>query len=90
MNIRTLQYNDELVHIITFKPRRSKAKLQGVLNISDETYAVLKMDYKYGKGKRGEKLNLKFLLGLKYDEDLTEGTIIYAKTGHYYQPNYIK
>ena len=83
-------YNGELVHIIGYSPRRSKAKFEGVLYITDEGYAVIKADYKYGKGKRGEKLNLKLLLGIKFVENVLQGTIIYAKDGDYYQPKYVK
>ncbi|MEM1003654.1 MAG: carboxypeptidase-like regulatory domain-containing protein, partial [Bacteroidota bacterium] len=83
-------YNGELVHIIGYEPRRSKAKFEGVLYITDESYAVIKADYKYGKGKRGEKLNLKLLLGIKFVENVKQGTIIYGKEANYYQPKYIK
>ncbi|MEM9680981.1 MAG: carboxypeptidase-like regulatory domain-containing protein [Bacteroidota bacterium] len=84
-------YGNELVHVIAFKTRRSKAKFQGKLYIADESFAVLKLDYKYAKGKRGEKLNLKFILGIKYVEDVKNGTIIYSKSNDsIYHPKYIK
>ena len=83
-------YNGELVHIIAYEPRRSKAKFEGVLYITDESHAVIKTDYQYADGKRGQKLNLKLLLGIKFVENVKQGTIIYAKDESYYQPKYIK
>ncbi|MFT5215269.1 MAG: hypothetical protein ACI83H_000377 [Glaciecola sp.] len=73
-------FNGELVYIIAFKPRKSKSKYAGKLYITDETYAVIKLDYDYGKGKRGEKFNLKLLLGIKYEENINKGTIIFQRT----------
>lgn len=88
--INSTMFNGELVHMIAYEPRRSKAKLEGMLFISDDSYAVIKADYKYAKGKRGEKLNLKLLLGIKFVENVKEGTIIFTRDEDYYQPKYIK
>ncbi|WP_411030863.1 carboxypeptidase-like regulatory domain-containing protein [Spongiimicrobium sp. 3-5] len=82
--------NEELVYIIQFTPSRGKSKFSGRLYVSDDSYAVLKADYSYAKGKRGEKFNLKFLLGVKYIENARRGTIIYKKgTDNFYFPQYI-
>ncbi len=84
-------FNGELVYIIGFKPRRAKAKYAGKLYIADETFAVIKLDYDFGKGKRGEKFNLKLLLGIKYIENINKGTIIFQKNiDSTYSPKYIK
>lgn len=83
-------FNGELVYIIGFKPRRAKAKYAGKLYVTDETFAVIKLDYDFGKGKRGEKFNLKLLLGIKYVENINNGTIIYQKNvDGTYSPKYI-
>jgi len=83
-------FNGELVYIIGFEPRKSKAKYAGKLYITDETFAVIKLDYDFGKGKRGEKFNLKLLLGIKYVENINKGTIIYQKNADStYSPKYI-
>ena len=83
--------NDELTYIISYKPRKGKAKFTGKLFISDENYAITKVDYKYYGSRHGEKLNLKFLLGIKFIENVNEGTYIYEKNSeNKYQPKYIK
>lgn len=84
-------YNTELVHVIEFQPKKSKSLFTGKLYVSDETYAILRLDYAFGKGKKGEKLNLKFLLGIKYIEDFKSGTMIFEKQeGAAYHLKYIK
>lgn len=83
--------NGEMIYHIEFNPRRSKANYAGSLYISEDNYAVLKLDYNYAKGKRGEKVNLKLILGIKYIKNIDKGTIIYRKTDQdYYVPRYIK
>ncbi|TJY33928.1 carboxypeptidase-like regulatory domain-containing protein [Pontimicrobium aquaticum] len=83
-------FNNELVYIIEFKPRKAKSKYAGKLYITDETFAVIKLDYDFGKGKRGEKFNLKLLLGIKYVENINKGTIIFQKNANStYSPKYI-
>lgn len=83
--------DDQLVYVVTFKPRKSRAKFQGTLYINEADYAILKLDYTFAEGKLGEKLNLKLLLGIKYVETVNKGTVIYKKnmeTETYY-PYYI-
>lgn len=82
--------NNELVYIISYKPRKAKSKYAGKLYITDETYAVIKLDYDFAKGKRGEKFNLRLLLGIKYVENINKGTIIFQKDeNNIYVPKYI-
>jgi CarboxypepD_reg-like domain len=84
-------YNGEMVYTISFKPRKAKSKYEGTLYVSDDTYAVIKTDYKYSKGKRGSKFNLRLLLGVKYRENISNGTIIFKKnSNNWYEPRYIK
>jgi len=84
-------YNDDLTYVISYMPRKSKAKYAGHIYVSNENYAVTKFDYSYYKSRHGSKLNLKLLLGVKYIENLNEGTILYQKTSeNKYQPKYIK
>ena len=88
-NVTTI--DDQLVYIINFEPRKSKAKYQGTLYVADQDYAILKLDYDFAKGKVGEKLNLKLLLGVKYVENISKGTVIYKKNAEnsLYYPFYI-
>jgi len=84
-------HNDELIYIINFKPRRAKAKFAGRLYIADDSYAVVKADYAFANGKRGSKLNLKLILGIKYVENVKNGTIIFKKNSEgKYQPQYVR
>ncbi len=83
-------YQDEMVYVLNFKPRKRKANYQGTLYISADTYAVLKMDYELAEKKVAEKANYKFLLGIKYVQDFNSGIIIYQKTGDKYFPKYIQ
>lgn len=84
-------YQGDFVYIIKFMPKKRKANYIGKLYISETDYAVLKVDYAFAEGKTGEKLNLKFLLGVKYVENEHKGSIIFRKstdTSVYY-PYYI-
>ncbi|MBT0608563.1 carboxypeptidase-like regulatory domain-containing protein [Aequorivita echinoideorum] len=84
-------FNGNLVYVVSFIPDRRKAKYEGKIYISNEDYAILKIEYSFAEGKSGEKLNLKFLLGIKYAEDIQSGTIIYTKNEklNSYFPKYI-
>lgn len=88
-NVTTI--DDQLVYVIAFNPRKSKAKYKGTLYIADVDYAVLKLDYSYAEGKIGDKLNLKLLFGVKYIENVNQGTVIYKKSDEskIYYPYYI-
>ncbi len=83
--------NGELTYVITFTPRKGKAKYTGKLYVSDDTYAITRVDYGYYKKRHGEKFNLRLLLGVKYIENVSEGTIIFDKdSSNLYHPKYIK
>lgn len=87
----TTVFNGKLVYIIRYNPRKSKAKFTGKLYITDEDFAVIKLDYQYAEGKRGQKVNLKFLLGVKYVENKKKGIILYEKNqDSIYQPKYLQ
>ena len=50
-----------------------------------------RIDFTYGENKHGQKINLKFLLGIKYEMNTDEGIIIYQKQDNQkYIPKYIK
>ena len=89
--IDILYNNDELTYIINYKPRKGKAKFTGQLYISDASYAVTKVDYKYYNSRHGGKLNLRLILGVKFIENVSEGIYIYQKNSeNKYHPKYIK
>ena len=83
--------DDQLVYVVTFKPRKNRANFKGTLYVNEADYAILKLDYSFAEGKTGEKLNLKLLLGIKYVENVNKGTVIYKKNadGTLYYPYYI-
>lgn len=83
-------YQDEMVYVVSFKPKRRKASYKGTLYISADTYAILKMHYELAEKKVAEKANYKFLLGIKYVQDVNSGVIIYQKTGDKYFPKYVQ
>lgn len=79
------------IYVLSFVPRKSKAKFTGKLYISASDYAVLKADYSFSEGKEGRKFNMKLLLGIKYLENRNEGTIIFKiRTDGKYHPYYVK
>ncbi len=83
--------NGELIYIITFTPRKGKAKYAGKLFIADDNYAVTRMDYDYYKNRHGSKVNLRLILGVKYIENVSKGTILFEKdSSQIYHPKYIK
>lgn len=84
-------FNNELIYVINYKPKRSRSLYKGKIFITDDSYAVTKVDFEFGEGKRGGKLNLKLLLGIKYIENVRKGTIIYNKDSlKIYHPQYLK
>lgn len=76
---KAFSYSDELVYVLDFEPKRGSAKYSGELYISADTYAVLKAKYKLAEGKSGEKINLKLLLGIKYEELNREVQVIFNR-----------
>jgi len=84
-------YNNELIYVVRFKPDRSRSKYTGRLYITDESYAITKADIEFAEGKRGEKFNLKLLLGVKYIENVYKATLIYRKNAeNKYELQYAK
>ena len=72
-------YNDknEFVYVISFKPRKSKAKYTGKIYVSENDYAVLRTDYTLEEGEKEFGFNMKLLLGVKISVNLSKGTLIY-------------
>lgn len=79
----------EFVYVLSFKPRKSKAIYTGKLYISESDYAVLRADYTLAEGEKVSGFNMKFLLGVKSSENVSNGTIIYkpnpSGNGYYLQ-----
>ena len=83
-------FNNELIYVINYRPKKSKSKYTGKIFITDASYAITKVDFEYAEGKRGSKVNLKLLLGVKYIENMRKGTVLFQKdTTNIYHPYYI-
>ncbi len=78
-------FDGNYVYAVRFEPDRRKAKYSGTLYVDANTFAVLKADYRFASGRTGEKVNLKLLLGIRYEENLSSGTVIFrrSETGKY-------
>lgn len=88
-------FNGELIYIISFSPDSGlfsgNGIFTGTLYISADSFAVLKADYQLAEGEHGAKFNMKFLLGVKFNEKAKSGTLIYQKNGqHKYIPKYMR
>jgi hypothetical protein len=66
-------------YVISFQPRKSKAKYVGKMFIDPSDFSIKKITYGYAKGKKGEHLNLKLLLGVKFSENKNHVTLFYEK-----------
>ncbi len=77
--LKATYFDGNYVYAIGFEPDRRKARYTGTLYIDANTYAVLKADYRFAPGRNGEKVNLKLLLGIKYEENLSSGTVIFRR-----------
>jgi hypothetical protein len=83
--------NDELIYIIDYLPARGSSKFTGKIFVNGNDFAIVKVNYKYAEGKRGDKLNLKLLFGIKYIEDTRNGTILFKKASWgTYEPSYVQ
>jgi len=83
-------FQDEVVYVVRFESAKRKGKYKGKLYISADTYAVLKMNYELAEKRVAEKANFKFLLGIKFVQDVNSGVVIYQKAGDKYFPKYIQ
>ncbi len=81
---------NEFVYVLNFKPKKSKGKYVGKLYISETDYAVVRTDYSLAEGKKEGGVNLKFLLGIKFLDNVNKGTLIYKKNvaGTHYRLHY--
>ena len=77
--LKATYFDGNYVYAVGFEPDRRKAKYSGTLYVDANTYAVLKADYQYASGKTGEKVNLKLLLGIRFEENLSRGTVIFRR-----------
>lgn len=77
--LKATYFDGNYVYAVGFEPDRRKAKYSGTLYVDVNSFAVLKADYQYAPGRTGEKVNLKLLLGIRYEENLSRGTVIFRR-----------
>ena len=75
----TYSKENEFVYVISFKPKKSKAKYTGKVYVSENDFAVLRTDYTLEDGETEFGFNMKFLLGVKISVNVSKGTIIYKQ-----------
>jgi len=71
--------DNELIYVIAFKPKKRSAKFTGTFYVNAYDYAVVKADFKYAKNRSGKGINLKFLFGVKYKNNLSNTSVLYKK-----------
>ena len=71
--------NDDATYNISFKPKKRSAKFAGKMYINTSDFAVVKLDYEFAENRTGKKMNLKFLLGLKFEQNTYRSTVIFKK-----------
>ncbi len=59
---------NEAAYVLTFKPKKSKAKYIGKLYISDSDYGVMRATYNLDAGEKLNNINLKLILGITEKE----------------------
>jgi hypothetical protein len=69
----------QLMYVLRFEPKKSKSKYSGRIFIHPKDFTIAKIEYEFADGKRGQNLNLKWLLGIKVSEDINKVTLLYEK-----------
>lgn len=77
--VKGFTYKDEIVYVLQFEPKKKNAKYSGEMYVSADSYAVLKANYRLAEGSKGDKANLKLLLGIKTEELDREILVIFGK-----------
>lgn len=69
----------KMMYVLNFSPRKSKSKYSGKIFINPKDFTIAKIEYQFADGKRGQNVNLKWLLGIKISEDINNVTMFYEK-----------
>lgn len=77
---KSIYTKDKKFYAVSFTPRKSKSKFFGTMLIDSENFTISKISYSYAEDKRGDHINLKFLLGVKYSENNKDVSIHYDTT----------
>lgn len=66
-------------YVVSFQPRKSKAKFSGKIYIDPQDFTVKKITYEFADGKRGQHINLKWVLGVKFSENDNSNVLYFEK-----------
>lgn len=72
-------FNDEAAYNISFKPTKRSAKYTGKMYVNTSDFAVVKLEYQFAENRTGSKMNMKLLLGIKFEENAYRSTVIFKK-----------
>jgi hypothetical protein len=75
----TFTDENDYAFVLSFSPKKSKAKYSGKLYINESDYAVLRAEYQLDEGEKLNNVNLKWLLGIKAEQNNNKGILIYRK-----------
>ncbi len=82
-------FNDNLVYILEFSPKKSSSKFKGKLYINEEDFAIIKFDFNMLKGKNKLDVNAK-LIGMIQKQNNWNGSVVYHKIKDgKYSPKYL-
>lgn len=76
--------NGEDVYVIDFTAKKG-GKYEGRVYIAIKSFALIRADYEYGKGKTGTNINL---FGIGYTKNVFSGSISFEKKNDLYQLKY--
>lgn len=72
-------FDGNYVYAITFFPKSGKALYTGTLYIDTISFGVLRVNYEYAPDRNGKKVNLKLILGIRFEENESSGIAIFRK-----------
>jgi hypothetical protein len=83
--------NGQVCYHLQFEPKRSKTIFKGNLYVQTSDFAIIKYDYQMVDGEKMNSVNLKFLLGIKFNTFARKEMALFQKssTGTYV-PKYIQ
>ena len=75
----TFTEDNDYAFVLSFSPKKSRAKYTGKLFINESDYAVLRAEYQLDEGENLHNVNLKWLLGIKVAQNNNKGILMFRK-----------
>lgn len=70
---------NRMYYSVSFEPNKGKSKFSGKILINPDDFTIAKIEYQFADGKRGQNINLKWLLGIKAAENIRNISVYYEK-----------